>query len=1051
MPLPQQIQQAVQKVSDQQSFIDVLLRQALGWEIPEGIGDVEEIAYAWSKEDLRAEGLDQKVVEGQVWQIQPLDAQAGQQWGIFVLEFKNDQAFVTGRGLTGPLRKVLRGLVPNRRNRPANLPAWDRDNLLFICTYEYKHFRFAYFKAPKTKEKTAPLALFGWNHGDRDVRTLCEHNLPYMRWDPEALSFDHWREAFSIEKVTKDFYREYANVFETVETIIGEVNPISGNDLRLYTQMLFNRLMFLRFIEKKGWLRFRESTDYLVTLYSAGGDSGQSFYRSRLCPLFFEALAVEGRQQSAAVGEVVFLNGGLFERTELDDRVEDIPDTAFESILGQDGLFYRFNFTVEESTPLDIEVAVDPEILGKVFEELVTGRHESGSYYTPRAIVSFMCKEALKAFLCEKTSDAKGALEKLVDEHEITEGLTERHAQEILFYLDTMKACDPACGSGAYLLGLLQELIAIRRCLQHERLRADPVFLYKLKLGIIRRSLYGVDIDEFATNVAKLRLWLSLAVESEQAEPLPNLDFKVETGDSVLGPCTPYITDDTALMMEALRQRANELVLKKDRFMVAHGDEKQILYREIKAEERAIAQETATAYGEGVIAWHINFAEVFISTRRQREIDFSLADIGTFEVTTYEPGGFDIVLANPPYIRQELIKEHKPRLQEIFPETFTGTADLYTYFYTRAVEMLAPDGVLSFISSNKWFRANYGRKIRNYIAKKCHILSITDFGELPVFETSATFPMVFVAQKTEIKAETMFTQVKTLDPPYPDVKAIIQQNGSKLPADAIKGDTWNLTDSETLRMLRKMEAAGIPLKEYVKGEIYYGIKTGFNEAFVIYGAKREELIAEDPASEDLIKPMAKGDDIRKWHIRNRGRWMIVTPIGVNIDKYPAILKHLEQWKKELQKRQDQGNHWWELRACSYYHIFDSAKIHYPEIAKEPRFAFDDSGIYPLKTVFTIPSGDLYLLGILNSATAWDYLKKVCSVLGDEDKGGRLTLQTVFVEQLPIPKASTKERRAVEKLVQKCLDAKGRNCEKWEKEIDEIVTILYGLGEKPCLQ
>ncbi|GAI51293.1 unnamed protein product, partial [marine sediment metagenome] len=145
MPTPEQILQAIEQVTDQESFINVLLRQTLGWEIPEGIGDVEEIAYAWSAEDLRAEGLDQKVVEGQVWQIQPLNAEVGQQWGIFVLEFKNDQAFVTGRGLTGPLRKVLRGLVPNRRNRQANLPAWDRDNLLFICTYEYKHFRFAYF------------------------------------------------------------------------------------------------------------------------------------------------------------------------------------------------------------------------------------------------------------------------------------------------------------------------------------------------------------------------------------------------------------------------------------------------------------------------------------------------------------------------------------------------------------------------------------------------------------------------------------------------------------------------------------------------------------------------------------------------------------------------------------------------------------------------------------------------------------------------------------------------------------------------------------------
>jgi len=1045
MVTPEQIQQAINKIGDQRSFIQKFLVDALGWPIPEVITDMEDMSHEWSDDDLSVDNLTNDILRGPVLQLQRITP--NQPWGIFILEFNNEDAFTTGRGLTGPLRKVLRGLVPKRRRR-ANLPAWEKEHLLFVCTHQYHHFYFAYFKSPIEKGHAEPLITFGWGP-DIPARTAYE-NLAYLGWpDPDVTPEKwvcNWSQAFDVEKVTKKFYREYAEVFQTVEELIRQSNEIRDDELRLFTQILFNRLMFLRFIERKGWLQFGGNADYLSSLHAAGGIGDDSFYKSRLQPLFFEALAIEGRQESEIVGRVPFLNGGLFEKDKTDGQVTDIPDEAFDPILGERGLFYRYNFTVEESTPLDIEVAVDPEMLGKVFEELVTGRHESGSYYTPRPVVSFMCKEALKAFLCEKTSAGKKALEQLVDEHEIAEGLTERHAQEILFYLDTMKACDPACGSGAYLLGLLQELIAIRRCLQHERLRADPAFLYKLKLGIIRRSLYGVDIDEFATNVAKLRLWLSLAVESGQAEPLPNLDFKIETGDSVLGPCTPYITDDTALVMEALRQRANELVIKKDHFMVAHGDEKQILFGEIKAEEKAIAEETATAYGEGVIAWHIHFAEVFISTRRQREIDFSLADIGTFEVTSYEPGGFDVVLANPPYIRQELIKEHKPRLQEIFPGTFTGTADLYTYFYTRAVEMLVPGGVLSFISSNKWFRANYGRKIRNYIAEKCHILSITDFGELPVFETSATFPMVFVAQKTEIKAETIFTQVKTLDPPYPDVKAIIQQNGSTLPTDAIEGDTWILTDAETLSMLRKMESTGIPLKEYAKGEIYYGIKTGFNKAFVIDSIKRLELIAEDPASNDLIKPMVIGDDVRKWHIRDKDRWMIVTPIDVEINNYPAIFKHLKRWKEDLQKRQDQGNHWWELRACNYYDKIYSKKILIPAFAMTPRFSLDTSNSVVNAPCYFIASQDLFLLGILNSTLAFQFLQLMCTVLGDESARGRVVLRPIYFSQLPIPYTSDKDKKRIEDLVQKCLNAKGIGCEKWEKELDEIVTKLYGLKE-----
>jgi hypothetical protein len=413
----------------------------------------------------------------------------------------------------------------------------------------------------------------------------------------------------------------------------------------------------------------------------------------------------------------------------------------------------------------------------------------------------------------------------------------------------------------------------------------------------------------------------------------------------------------------------------------------------------------------------------------------------------YEPGGFDIVLANPPYIRQELIREIKPRLLDIFPDTFTSTADLYTYFYTRAVEMLAPGGVLSFISSNKWFRANYGKKIRNYIAEKCHVLSITDFGELPVFETSATFPMIFIAQKTKTKAPSAFTQVKTLEPPYPDVRMIVQEKGDILPANAIEGDTWNLTDASTVMILKKIENSGKPIEEYMGQKIFVGIKTGFNRAFIIDGNTREQIIAEDPISADLIKPIVKGDDVRKWNIQLGKQWIILTPIGVEIDKYPVIFSYLKNWEDNLKNRSDQGNYWWELRACSYYGLFDNANIFFPDIAKEPRFALSRKGTYAEMTAFFMPSADLYLLGILNSSVAWKYFSLTAAVLGDADKGGRVRLKHQYVRRLSIPDAPVKEKKAIEKLVQKCLDAKGTDCEELENQIDQIVYGLYGLTDE----
>jgi hypothetical protein len=1045
MPTPEQIQQAIQQVKNQRSFIQVLLRDTLGWDIPKEVGEVEDIAYEWSVDDLRAEGLDEKIAEGRIWQIQPLDPNLAQSWGIFVLEFKHEDAFLTGRGLTGPLRSVLRGLVPKRRGQQANLRTWERENLLFVCTHKYRHFRFAYFKAPKDKEKTAPLAQFGWNDGDADIRTLCEHNLRHLDWNPDDADMGHWREAFSIEKVTKDFYREYKSVFEAVEATIGENNDISVDDLRLFTQTLFNRLMFLRFIEKKGWLRFNGDTSYLGALYAAGGIKKKSFYRSRLQPLFFEALAIEGRQTSDAVGEVVFLNGGLFERSKLDEKVTDIPDEAFESILGPQGLFYRFNFTVQESTPLDIEVAVDPEMLGKVFEELVTGRHETGSYYTPRPVVAFMCREAIKGFLSAKTSASPEAIARLVDEHEVAPDLTDRHAEEILFYLETVKAVDPACGSGAYLLGLLQELINVRRTLQNPKLTADPGFLFQLKLRLISQCLYGVDIDPFATNIAKLRLWLSLAVEAQSAQPLPNLDFKIETGDSALGPCDACAQSADALVMNALRNRAMKLVAEKNQYMTAHGEEKTELYNTIKNEEAAIAQETSTALGDGIIAWHVHFAEVFARGRRQRGLEEGAFDSDTFKVIVCEPGGFDIVLANPPYIRQELITDIKPRLREVFPQTYMGTADLYTYFYTRAIEMLGPDGMLVFISSNKWFRANYGKKLREYVGKNCRVHSITDFKDSPIFEAATAYPMIFVAQRTKERARPIYTEAHVPSGEGLDVAAVVKTQGRPLAADALNGQDWSFAENHTARRIAQMDCETLPLDTYVQGKLFRGLTMGCNEAFVIDSETRIALIDRDANSEQHIKPYFRGRDIKRWVISYPGTYVIHVPWDFPFVDRPAIADHLMRFREVLESRPEcqEGRFPWYAMSrygANYHEYFACRKVVAPDIASEARFAFDTSGAYLGNTAYIMPQNDVFLLGILNSACVYEYyVEKSAQV-----RGGYLRFIRQYIEKIPIPHASDAEKKAIEELVQKCLDAKGENCEPWEREIDERVAALYGL-------
>ncbi|MBN3874352.1 Eco57I restriction-modification methylase domain-containing protein [Nostoc sp. JL33] len=842
-------------------------------------------------------------------------------------------------------------------------------------------------------------------------------------------------EAFDVEAVTQEFFREYRKTFEKVEELI-DWNTEKERK-RLFTQKLFNRLMFIGFIQKKGWLKFQGSIDYLSALWEAylkdDSTSNKNFYKDRLSHLFF--LGLNNPQQydianinnggllKDLIGHVPYLNGGLFEQDEDDnDQQIIVSDECIDSIIHN--LFQRFAFTVTESTPLDVEVAVDPEMLGKVFEELVTGRHESGSYYTPKPIVSFMCREALKGYLkTQVLGEASDSISEFVDEHHPDKI---KNSEAILEALRRVKCCDLAAGSGAYILGMLHELLDLRQCLFANK-GLDSNTVYQRKLDIIENNLYGVDIDIFAVNIARLRLWLSLAVEYEgdNPPPLPNLKYKIEVGDSLIAP-SPATTG--VIRHEFI----NQFCQKKAEYMRTHeGGKKQKLEQQINDLKTQIALITHGSTQVAGFDWAVEFAEVF-------------AD-----------GGFDIQVANPPYVRQELIKHLKPTLQKVYPAVYTGTADLYCFFYARALQLLKSGGMLAFISPNKWFRAKYGDKLKKHIAETCHIHSITDFGDLPVFKSATTYPMIFIAKNNKsARSLTTFTQVKSLESPYPDVSAIIREKGQQLQPTYLNGSNWTLTDTSSANRLKKMEEAGIPLGEYIKGKISRGVLTGFNKAFVIDGKKRAELIYEDSKNAEIIKPLVEGKDIRKWCIDYQDRWLIFTRRGINIDVYPAIKAHLSNWRAQLEAkpqnypsnqnwlgRKSGSYKWYEIQDnVAYYLEFDKPKILYQEISTYQSFTLDYTGKYVNNKVFIIPTDNLYLFGVFNSCLVWEFLQNTCSKLS----GGALAMQTPYVTKIPIPNASTTEREAISQLVQKCLDAKGVNCEIWEKEIDERVAALYGL-------
>ena len=414
--------------------------------------------------------------------------------------------------------------------------------------------------AVETKETAT--RRFTYVLGPGETRRTAATQLARLSASRQKATLKDVTHAFSVEPLFREFFHDYGTIFDQVEDLVRPT--LSGKEtLRMFTQRLFNRLMFLAFIERKGWLHYGARPDYLAALWGARDTSvNANFYRDCLAPLFFDGLNNATRppgQSDPRFGTVPYLNGGLFEKA--DDGTDDltgllVPDNALRAILDPDeGLFARYNFTVAESTPLDVEVALDPEMLGKVFEELVTGRHEHGSYYTPKQIVSFMGRAALVEYLIDKCpKETRLAIEAFVYDR-APGGL--KNAEAVLHALRHVTICDPACGSGAYLLGMLHELLELRTCLFNANPKLDAATAHARKLEIIERNLYGVDKDAFAVGIARLRLWLSLAVEYDEAAPppLPNLDFKIECGNSLASPApADVLGGDGALIGDTVRE-----------------------------------------------------------------------------------------------------------------------------------------------------------------------------------------------------------------------------------------------------------------------------------------------------------------------------------------------------------------------------------------------------------------------------------------------------------------------------------------------------------------
>lgn len=789
-------------------------------------------------------------------------------------------------------------------------------------------------------------------------------------------------------------------------------------------------------------------------------------------------------------------------------------------------IFRSYKFTLTENTPIEEEVALDPELLGHVFENLLaafnpeTGtiaRKATGSFYTPRVVVDWMVDEALVVYLAERVATVTEAqLRDLLSWERDTHDLPPEVVSALIDAIDSLKSLDPACGSGAFPMGLLQKLVHLlkkldpenvgwraRQTAAAEAIESAPAreaatqaiaraFVhddddYGRKLYLIENCLYGVDIQPIAVQIAKLRFFIALVVEQPIDPalpnygilPLPNLETKIVAANTLLGLRRGQLmlgSNEVRLLEKQLQQ------VRHDYFTARRYADKKAL----RARDRELCRKLATALassGECTPAdaqrladWNpydTNREAPFfdpgwmfgLAVGRERPsaatLRGNLAGIVNQVAGQMELGaapqadnGFDLVLGNPPYVRQEELKNvsvqdsaGRPRpLKEVLKEQyecFTGTADLYVYFIERSLQLLRRGGVLSFITSNKYFRAAYGERLRAYLLYATRPRVLLDFGDAPLF-TAIAYPCILVVQKTrtvekgklpkpeDFQSETRFRQLIsdeaatasvrvfpwTPGPPLRDFPAIFEDKGFTLEQRELRPAGWQLESPANLRLMDGLRAAGVPLREYVNSRVYRGITTGLNDAFVIDEAIRAD-IARDSDSVPLLKEYVRGRDVQRWWLAKPDLWLIFTRRGTNISKHDAVRKHLDGFRGRLTPGVPGGRkagpyEWFEIQDnIAYWQQFERPKIVSTKISLRPTFAYDTSGCYLANTSYFFPveSGALYILALLNSNVSFAYAKRVFV----DKEGGFYEVQPDGLEAFPIPSASPDEQQWCERL------------------------------------
>ena len=984
---------------------------------------------------------------------------------------------------------IVKGSVANKRVGLRNLvksfinPTWGEFDAALVVFDSGDHWRLSFICDIKGEATSPKRYTYVFGSDDLLYRTPIER-FNFLK--KKGVSFENLKTAFSVEALSDEFfdkYREqYADFIQYItgkrfvkagskweEKVLGEPNATlmqafdhNEKKIRDYVKKMMGRITFLHFLQRKGWMC--GDLNYMQNMFE-NSSYKNDYLDSVLEPLFFGILNTKPAEREALFTDygwdksllaewkdIPYLNGGLFERDAEDEPESRFPADYFKRLFQ---FFSEYNFTIDENDPNDAEVGVDPEMLGKIFENLLEDNKDKGAFYTPKEIVRYMCQESLIAYLETNTSVAKEKIRQFVlSPEEGVADIPENKKPKLLTALEEVKICDPAIGSGAFPMGLLNELLHCREVLSGEHYdRAE------IKKSIIQNNIYGVDIEKGAVDIARLRFWLSIVVDEETPSPLPNLDYKIMQGNSLIesfmGVDLSKLTYEKEYkkdkgefsLFDDEKNRLQKTVsyLLSSYYSCSDHDKKVKLQQEIsdtinkqleaQAYNPEILRELRTinlAENNKFFLWHTWFSDVF--SRDDKE-------------------GFDIVIGNPPYIQ---LQNNGGELAKLYEDcrfqTFAKTGDIYCLFYEKGWQLLRQQGHLCFITSNKWMRAGYGEKTRGFFAKHTNPKYLIDFAGVKIFDNATVDTNILIFGKEQNEHQTRCAVTDKLNKEsLKNLSDFVQQQHTI--CNFSNEESWVILSPIEQSIKQKIESVGTPLKDW-DIKIYRGVLTGYNDAFIISTEKRDEILANCQTEEErirtaeLIRPILRGRDIKRYGYDWANLWLINTHNGIkgvkpriDINEYPAVKAHLDQYWDKISKRADKGDTPYNLRNCAYLDDFSQPKIVYPNMTKYLPFVYDDKKHLTNQKCFIITGENVaFLTAFFNSS-----LFKFCFRDSfPELQGGTRELSKIFFDKIPVIQVNFPTNELFE---ERLLDIQKEYTKSKAIVIDSMIFDLYNLSKE----